>query len=246
MKSNKFYLSYVLYVFIINLEQGVNYDKRLVLMDTITFYIAGYDPISHAQWSVLYNIKKNEHVFTKLWQEIQENYHIVDRNNSGEIRNMLDSFEYLPLVISETLRFDNPAYFSLGYQAIKDIEIWDVPISKGSKIFLSLHGIHYNPKQWVEPWKFIPERFDSESEYFIPPANEKSKKTRHPMSFIPFSFGLRSCPGKTLAYLELKSITSHFLSKFDYELDADQKANDFLRFSLRSQFELKLQITKRF
>ena len=215
------------------------------MMDTITFYIAGYDPISHAQCSLLYNARKHDEVWTKLTDEIRSKYDIKDKKSGKDIRNMLDSFEYLPLVINETLRYDNPAYFSLGYQVLEDITVCGVPISKGEKVFLGVHGIHYNPKQWVEPEKFLPERFDPESELFAPPNNFKSKKTRHPMSFIPFSFGLRSCPGKTLAHLELKSMTSHFLSKFDYELDESQKNNDYLRFSLRSQFELKIKITKK-
>lgn len=89
----------------------------------ITFYLAGYDPISHALCTLLYNIKKNDHVDTKLREEISLNYKPSVPYESKSIRNMLDSFEYLPLVIKEALRFDNPAYFSLGYQALEDITI---------------------------------------------------------------------------------------------------------------------------
>ena len=103
--------------------KNVVYDAKLVLMDMITFYIAGYDPISHALCSLLYNIKKNDHVFNKLSEEITEKYHIKDKHDYKSIRNTLDAFEYLPLVIKEALRFDNPAYFSLGYQALEDVTI---------------------------------------------------------------------------------------------------------------------------
>ena len=137
----------------------------------ITFYIAGYDPISHGQCSILYNIKKHEKVYKKLISEIQENYKIQKQDSGKNIRNILDSMEYLSFVIKETLRF------------------------KGSKLFLAIHGANYNPKQWYDPEKFIPERFDPESKYFAPPDNYKSSKTRHPFAFVPFSFGLRNCPG---------------------------------------------------
>lgn len=227
------------------IDKGVDYDKRWVMIDMITFYIAGYDPISHGQCSILYNVKKYDEVYQKLTQELHKMYKVQLHHSGRDIRNTLDSLDYLPLVIKETLRYDNPGYFSFGYQALEDITICNVPITKGSKIFLGIHGGHYNPKQWVEPKKFIPERFDVESEYFAPPNNYKSSKTRHPMAFVPFSFGLRNCPGKTLANLELKAMTAHFLSKFEYELEDTQKANDYLRFSLRTQFELKIKITKK-
>ena len=90
----------------------------------------------------------------------------------------------------------------------------------------------------------MPERFDINNELFYPVENT-GKKIRHPLSYIPFSFGTRNCPGKTLANLELKTLIVHFLSRFEYELDSEQKQNDYVRFSLRSQFDLKLKITKK-
>ena len=132
---------------------------------------------------------------------------------------------------------------TLGYQALDNINIWGVPLSKGSKIFLSIHGNHYNLKQWKDPEKFIPERFDPENEYFNLPG-ESIKKGRSPYSFIPFSFGLRNCAGKSFASLEAKTICSYMLMKFDYEIDPEQSENEFIRFSGGSQFKTKIKITK--
>jgi len=53
--------------------------------------------------------------------------------------------------------------------------------------------LHWNTKEWIEPSKYIPERFDPESPYYLTPSGKK----RHPMSFGPFLGGKRICLGKT-------------------------------------------------
>ena len=55
--------------------------------------------------------------------------------------------------------------------------------------------LHHNPKEWIEPESYIPERFDPTSRYYLTPSGEK----RHSMSYGPFLGGKRVCLGKTFA-----------------------------------------------
>lgn len=84
--------------------------------------------------------------------------------------------------------------------------------------------------------KFVPERFDPESEFFPPPHTE-GKRQRSKYSYNPFSTHMRRCPGKNFAMLELKVIIAEFLRKFEYELEPTLTQNPYVRFSLRSQFK---------
>ena len=52
-----------------------------------------------------------------------------------------------------------------------------------------------DPYEWKDPLKFIPERFDKLSDYYLKPNGEK----RSPFSFTPFLGGSRICIGKTFA-----------------------------------------------
>ena len=88
-------------------------------------------------------------------------------------------------------------------------------------------------KEWKDPLKFIPERFDSESDYYVNQNNSK----RHPTSYIPFNQGIRSCPGQVLAHLETKLILVHFLSMFDYEVKKETLENDTAFFAVVSQLQ---------
>ena len=68
-----------------------------------------------------------------------------------------------------------------------------------------IQELHHNPKYWIEPEKFIPERFDPKSKYFLTPKG----KRRHLLAFAPFSGGKRVCIGKTLAenLLDVEDLT---------------------------------------
>lgn len=60
---------------------------------------------------------------------------------------------------------------------------------------INIYHLHHNPEEWITPEKFIPERFDPESPFYLTPKGTK----RHPMSYGPFLGGKRICLGKTFA-----------------------------------------------
>lgn len=72
-------------------------------------------------------------------------------------------------------------YFLLNF--VSDLDSLTIP--KGSEIILNLYGLHKDPRIWNDPWKFNPDRF-------LP--DEFSKVPHH--AYIPWSTGVRSCPGK--------------------------------------------------
>ena len=75
-----------------------------------------------------------------------------------------------------------------------------VVIPKGITVLVGLTFLQNNPEIWFEPEAFRPERFDPKSDLFKTPDG----KNRHPLTWIPFSFGMRNCPGQILALLEMR------------------------------------------
>lgn len=78
-----------------------------------------------------------------------------------------------------------------------------------------------NPNQWHQPHKFNPNRFDPEHEWFKTPAGN----ARHPMSFIPFSFGERKCLGYHFAKTIIPSLVTKIIKSFNFEF-VDDYMND--------------------
>ena len=154
----------------------------------------------------------------------------------------IQQMDYLNYVLKEALRLDGPAYESLNYIAYEDTTIWGVPLPKNTILRTDFTCRHLNSRDWQEPMKFIPERFDPTSNFFASPSLED--KPRTPFSLIPFSHGMRNCPGQTFALLQTKVILLYLLTQTSFTLDHSIMQKDSMGFNLISNFDLPFTITK--
>eukprot|EP00345_Euplotes_harpa_P003758 CAMPEP_0168330234 /NCGR_PEP_ID=MMETSP0213-20121227/7596_1 /TAXON_ID=151035 /ORGANISM="Euplotes harpa, Strain FSP1.4" /LENGTH=214 /DNA_ID=CAMNT_0008333739 /DNA_START=1093 /DNA_END=1737 /DNA_ORIENTATION=+ len=208
---------------------------------------AGHETTSKTFLSALLHLKRNPHVEKKLRQEFNE---VLLENGKFTVHDLdsiicndkLEELEYLTYFIKEVLRHDPPAARSLGYIAKSKFKLGDVFVPKGQVLVLNVLCSHYDEKQWREPMKFIPERFDPSSEYFRTPEG----KPRDPLAWAPFTFGPRTCMGRALALMELKILMIYFMLSIDYEIDDETLKNDNVSYAILSPFALDIKITKVF
>ena len=220
------------------------FSKDECVNDTLLLLFGGFDTSSHTITSALYFLKRNPDKLEKLMVDLKE--HKIDQSDTREdkdVKESLQSCDYLFHCIKETLRLDPPANASLFYQAKEDITICGVPIYKGNTINIGLIHPHHNPKQYHKPLEYIPERFDPDSEYFYVPGSDKV--ARDIKSFIPFTFGQRNCTGQTLAKLESKVLLARILTKLDFEIDKEILENPNLRFNMFEKAQLTGKIIKK-
>jgi cytochrome P450 len=67
------------------------------------------------------------------------------------------------------------------------------------------------PERWLSETQRLalePKIFDSQAEYI-----------HNTDAFIPFSAGPTNCPGKNLAWMEMRMVVSVMVSRFDLKLD---------------------------
>ncbi len=76
-----------------------------------------------------------------------------------------------------------------------------------------MQQIQNDREEWIAPERYIPERFDSTSKYYLKPNGEK----RHPFAFNPFIGGKRICMGKTFAEVVAKFVVPAFYSRFTFD-----------------------------
>jgi len=220
-------------------------DKEMAYKDVMAILFAGHETTSKSLCSALFQLKKNPEVEKKLKQEIDE--YILQNgkytvNDLAEILNSqsLDQMDYLSCFVKEVLRHDPPAVRSLGYKAKASFKVKDLLIPKNQIVVFNLYAAQYDEKQWKEPTKFIPERFDPSSDYFLTP----SGKQRHPYAFCPFTFGTRTCPGRAIGLMEFKILLIYFMLAIDYEVEKETLENPDVTYAILSPYALNLKINK--
>ena len=219
----------------------LGFSKEIIIHDLHDLFLAGTETSSRTVTSVLYHLKKYPEVMKKLESELFAHFDKYSDNDGKFDKDKILEFEYLNNVIKEALRIDPPSFESLASLPSEDITICGVDIPKGSPIKLQLVGAHFNPEEWVEPYKFIPERYDPNSKYFFKP---NSDKPRSPYAYVPFSQGPRSCPGRTIAMLQMKVILIYLLCKMDYTIDQEFLDKEGVAFPIYSQFQCEFTVTK--
>lgn len=60
----------------------------------------------------------------------------------------------------------------------------DLVIEKGTKIIITLTGIHRDPEYYEHPNDYYPDHF-----------SEENNTQRHPLAYMPFGIGPRYCIG---------------------------------------------------
>ena len=145
-------------------------------------------------------------------------------------------------VIQESLRIDSPSTISSGVNVTEDTVIYDKVFRSDTAIQIANHRLHMSQKQWIEPQKFIPDRFNPSSPYFLTPEGTR----RSPMSFVPFLGGKRICVGKTFAELVAKSILPIILCQLIIDIPADSdlasdKKPTFSHFSAMPNFYVQVK-----
>ncbi|XP_072152533.1 cytochrome P450 4p1 [Bemisia tabaci] len=129
--------------------------------------------------------------------------------------------EYLDLVVKEALRHFTVPFVSRV--AKKDIQVPDVgTVPENTRFIVFLMSLHHDARFWEKPHEFYPEHFL--------PENVKKRPTS---SFIPFSTGMRECPGAKYTMQTMKVQVVRILSQFKI-VSARMKPwkNPFLELSL--------------
>lgn len=123
------------------------------------------------------------------------------------------------MVVSETLRM----YPTLPFLDRVTTETYkmpnsDVVLEKGTPIYISMLGMHFDPEYFPDPNKFDPERF-----------NEENKRNRPSCVYFPFGEGPRACIGKKIDLI-IKYFITYSQTHIKYNFAFHNYLNKFLYF----------------
>ncbi|CAN1328845.1 Desmethyl-deoxy-podophyllotoxin synthase [Linum perenne] len=182
-----------------------NNDIKAVLLD---MFLGGSDTFAVVIEWALSELMKNPKAMQKLQTEIRKEVGQkgrVDHDDLGQLH-------YLKLVIKETLRLHPPGPLLPPRQAREDTMVNGYQIPEKTRIIINAWAIARDHPNWVEPDKFVPERFMLDDH-----GNGDYTKGLD-FSMIPFGSGRRMCPGVQYGMTVLSLCLANLVYCFDWEL----------------------------
>lgn len=195
-----------------------------ILDQVAMLFLAGHETTASSLTWTLYLLSLYPHEQEKAYKEIQQ----IVQDEEIKITD-LRQLKHLANIFKESLRLYPPVGF-FAREPIKDTQVRDKFIKKGSGVVIAPWLIHRHEDFWKNPHDFNPSRF--ESEY---------KKD----AYLPFGMGERICIGQGFAMQEAILILANILRIYKLDLKEGFVPDIVGRLTIRSANGMKIKFSKR-
>ena len=163
------------------------------------------------EWAMAEMIR-NPTIMKKAQDEVRE---IFSKKGSVD-ETGVSEMKYLKSVVKETMRLHPPLPLLLPRESLEKCEINGYKIPAKTRIIVNAWAIGRDPKYWVEPESFIPDRFLDGSIDF----------KGNNFEYIPFGAGRRICAGMSFGVINVELSLAFLLYHFDWKLPNGMKNED--------------------
>lgn len=169
----------------------------------IFLMMAAHDTITSSATSLVWLLAKNPEWQDKLRAEI-----LAVTGGEGRPLNYddLGKLDLTEMAFKEALRLIPPVP-SLPRRALKDFTFKGVRVPAGTPVGISPAAVHMEEEHWPEPHRFDPLRFTPDQ-----------VAKRHKYAWVPFGGGAHMCLGLHFAYMQVKVLMAHLLSRYQIEI----------------------------
>jgi cytochrome P450 len=164
---------------------GSGMTDKQVRDESLTLFLAGHETTANALTWTWYLLSQHPAVETKLHAEIDAV--LVGRLPTADD---VPQLPYTRMVLAEAMRLYPPAWV-IGRRALDNYEIPPYQIPANSLLLLSPYVMHRDPRYYVNPDVFDPQRWTPEAQ-----------AQRPKYAYFPFGGGPRQCIGEAFAWME--------------------------------------------
>lgn len=205
----------------------VGMDDGLIRDQLLTMLIAGHDTSTALLAWTLYLLGRHPDAMNRVKEELDSVLQGAQPDSDS-----VNQLAYLDMVIKEVLRLYPPIHIG-NRRASEDMTINGYEVQEGMRVMYSIYLSHRDSKQWAEPNRFLPERFDR---------NSKAKQPA--FTYLPFGGGPRNCIGAAFAQVEVKVALAQILQTFELTLVED-KVRPYMGATLEPRPGVMMQVRRR-
>lgn len=187
-------------------EDGSTFTDQEIAGNTITALLAGEDTTANTLAWMIHLLSAHPEEQASLQKAVDT---VLGNADSWTDLDAVKQLSHIDAVMSETLRL-KPVGPLIFLCAVEDTVLGDVKLKAGTNLILTMRTAALSEEEFADPHSFKPNRWLEEKSLFA---------IRPPM---PFGGGPRMCPGRSLAQMEIKSVTSMLARNFTIEaVDSD-------------------------
>ncbi|CAM8963757.1 unnamed protein product [Rhodiola kirilowii] len=124
------------------------------------------------------------------------------------------NLQYLQAIVKETLRL-HPTGPLVARKSTQHCTINGYDIPANTNLFVNLWSIGKDPDHWIEPLKFMPERFMAGKDNNLDWRGQQ-------FHYMPFGSGPRGCPGASLAMRIVPTCLASLIQCFNWKLSGQE------------------------
>lgn len=186
-----------------DMELQITQDNiKAVLFDMLS---AGTDTSSAGIEWAMSELLRNPPVLRKVRDELERVVGMERMVSESDLPRL----PYLQAAVRETLRLHPPGPLAIPHYSEEACNVLGYEIPRNTRVLVNVWAIGRHPNSWVDPERFVPERF-MQGDFL----DEKIKN----FEWIPFGAGRRRCPGELLGTLLVEFAVAQLIHCFDWRL----------------------------
>jgi len=209
-------------------EDGSRMDDKQLRDEALTLFVAGHETTALALTYALYLLATNPAEQELLAAELGQ----VLAGRDAAFAD-LERLKQTEAVLLEAMRLYPPAW-SVGREALVDVDVGGYRLPKGSTFFISQWVMHRDPKLFADPERFLPGRWAGDAQRRLPR-----------FAYFPFGGGPRICIGNRFAMMEATLILAVLAQRFTFSATPETTLDLLPTVTLRPRAPVRLQISAR-
>lgn len=219
--------------------------------EILTLLLAGYETVANALSWTLYLLSQNPDTDRRLHTEINSVL-------GGQMPTLKDvpCLRYTQMVLAESMRLYPPAW-AMGRRALRDFSLGPWRFPARTTVLISQYILHRDARYWLEPLRFVPERFRVEqcsghsggpsgwganSPAYIPAIKAVDVPR---FCYFPFGAGPRQCIGESFAWMEAVLALAAIVQRWKLHMVPGHPVEPQPLITLRPKFGMKMMLQER-